>query len=381
MDPRKHEIGILGGGQLGKMLLQAASPWHLVSHVLDPTPDCPAADLATHFTCGSFRDYEQVMAFGRHLDRITIEIEDVNLQALRDLQSMGKQIYPHPDALAIIQDKGRQKQFYSDEKLPTSSFQLYGGKADVLQALENKEVRLPFVQKLRTGGYDGRGVQVVRKDSDLVNLFDAPCVVEQMVEIDKELAVIVARNRQGEVAAFPPVEMVFHPTANLVEMLAGPADITEEQTREATVLAVRIIKALRMEGILAVELFLDKSGHIWINEIAPRPHNSGHHTIESCYTSQYEQHLRAIFNWPLGSTTQHHPAAMINLLGEPGHEGPAVYQGFERCLAQEGVYVHLYGKATTKPFRKMGHVTILAATFDDAVDKARQVRQLIKVTT
>lgn len=381
MELRDLSLGILGGGQLGKMLIQAGSKWHLSFHVLDPTADCPAADLATTITQGEFRNYQPVMDFAKDIDHLTIEIEDVNVEALEALQAMGKQVNPAPDKLRLIQDKGLQKQFFTAHHIPTSAFRLYDDKAAVLAALANGEMALPFVQKLRKGGYDGRGVLVVREQADLAELFDAPCLVEELVPIEKELAVIVARNRQGEVVAYPSVEMVFNPKANLVELLACPAAITQEEERRAEVTAIQVIKALELEGLLAVELFLNKAGEILVNELAPRPHNSGHHTIESCYTSQYEQHLRAISNLPLGSTHLHSPAVMVNLLGEPGHNGPARYEGFEACLTMEGVYIHLYGKAITKPFRKMGHVTIVGRTLAEAKEKARHVQQTLKVIT
>lgn len=381
MELKNLSLGILGGGQLGKMLIQAGSKWHLSFHVLDPTADCPAADIATTFTRGEFRDYQTVMDFAQDMAHLTIEIEDVNVEALEELQAMGKRVNPAPDKLRLIQDKGLQKQFFKEHHLPTSAFRLYADKAAVLKAVEMQELKRPFVQKLRKGGYDGRGVLVVREEADLEELFDAPCLVEDLVPIEKELAVIVARNRNGEVVSYPSVEMVFNPKANLVEMLACPADITEEQERQAEVTAIQVIKALELEGLLAVELFLQKNGAILVNELAPRPHNSGHHTIESCYTSQYEQHLRAISNLPLGSTHLHSPGVMVNLLGEPGHTGPARYAGFEDCLKMEGVYIHLYGKALTKPFRKMGHVTIIGRTLEEAKEKAKRVQKTLKVIT
>lgn len=381
MELKDLSLGVLGGGQLGKMLIQAGSRWHMSFHILDPTAGCPAADIATKFTKGDFRDYQTVMDFGKDHQHLTIEIEDVNVEALEELQAMGKIVNPAPDKLRLIQDKGLQKQFFEDHHIPTSPFRLYPGKAAIVQALAKGEIALPFVQKLRKGGYDGRGVLVVRQAKELKELFDAPCLVEDLVPIEKELAVIVARNKSGEVATYPSVEMVFDPKVNLVEMLASPADISEEQEREAEVIAIQIIKALELEGVLAVELFLNRQGEILVNELAPRPHNSGHHTIESCYTSQYEQHLRGIFNWPLGSTHLHSPGVMINLLGAIGHRGRAMYVGFEECLKMEGVYIHLYGKASTRPFRKMGHVTIVGRTLEEAREKAKRVQYLLKVIT
>lgn len=374
-------LGVLGGGQLGKMLIQAGSQWHAPIHVLDPSPDCPASHLATRLVKGSFREYQPVMDFGETLPRLTIEIEAVNTQALRELRDLGVKVFPSPDALAIIQDKGLQKEFLKKYHIPTAPFRLVESAKEVRNGIKKKEITLPFVQKLRTEGYDGRGVQVVESEAALKNLFDAPAVVEDQVQIARELSVIVAMGQDGEVVCYDPVEMVFNPVANLVEHLVCPARITREQAREAEVLAIKTIRAFEIVGLLAVELFLDGDGELWVNEVAPRPHNSGHHTIESCVTSQYEQHLRAVLGLPLGSAKLIQPAVMVNLLGAEGHSGPARYPGFEECLEREGVSIHLYGKAETRPFRKMGHVTITAPTLDAALEQAKFVEQTLTVTT
>ena len=373
------KIGILGGGQLGKMLGQAASPWDLHISVLDADRHFPAAATCTEFVVGDFRNYDDVLAFGRQVDLLTIEIESVNSEALHQLVSEGLTVHPHPTALDLIKDKGDQKQFYKERGLPSSSFELFADRASILKALDAGSLSLPFVQKLRTGGYDGRGVAVIRRPAELELLMDGPSVVEELVDIDKELAVIVARNESGAVAAYPPVEMDFNPEANLVEWLLSPAQIDDETARRATELARQVIEAYGICGLLAVEMFLTPTGELLVNEVAPRPHNSGHHTIDSSYTSQFEQHLRAILNLPLGSTHMKTPSVMVNLLGEPGYEGQARYEGMEKVLALEGVKPHLYGKVMTKPFRKMGHVTILDSDLDRARTKARQVKDLLKV--
>ena len=374
-------LGILGAGQLGKMLAIAAADWHLPIYALDQSRDFPAGPYCAEFTEGSFNDYDDVYAFGKDMDALTIEIEHVAVEALARLEEEGVAVHPRPGALAIIKDKGLQKQFWAERMLPTSSFCLYESGAELRKAALAGEEPFPFVQKSRTEGYDGRGVAIIRSEADLDKLMDVPCVVEDLVDIEKELAVIAARNTAGEVVAFPAVEMTFHPEANLVEFLLCPARISPELEAEAEALAIRAIKALDVCGLLAVELFLTTAGELLINEVAPRPHNSGHHTINSCYTSQFEQHLRGILGLPLGSVKMKTPSVMLNLLGEPGHSGPVYYEGMEEALAMEGVNVHLYGKSHTKPFRKMGHVTVLDADLDRAIAKARKAQEVLKVVS
>lgn len=372
-------LGILGGGQLGKMLIEAASNWNIRCYVLDPDPDCPCAHLAYHFTCGSFKDYDTVYAFGQLVNKITIEIEHVNVGALQQLKEEGKRIFPDPEILKIIQNKGRQKMFYEDNDLPTAFFQLLDTKAEIAELAGTGKINLPFVQKLCKAGYDGRGVQVIRSAADLVDLMDGASVIEDLIDFEKELAVIVARDRNGNVATFPAVEMQFHPTANLVEYLFAPASIPEAIAQKAEEVAIRVICAFNAVGIFAVEMFLTRDGEILINEVAPRPHNSGHHTIEANYTSQYEQLLRCIFDLPLGSTAMRTPAVMVNLLGAADYAGNAVYEGLPECLDREGVYVHLYGKKVTKPFRKMGHATIVNRDVEAAKEIARFVKDNLKI--
>jgi len=369
------KLGILGGGQLGRMLIQEAISLDIHVAVLDPSTDAPCAAFAHQFVVGDFNDEETVYAFGRHLDLITVEIEHVNIEALERLKAEGKQVYPDPAILKMIQDKGLQKQFYRINSLPTSSFFL----ASDAQELKEKSGLKAGVQKLRKGGYDGKGVKVLKNSDDYSELMEGPSVFEELVEIHKELAVIVARNEQGEIKAFPAVEMVFDPKANLVDFLVSPASILKEQMTECNRIAIKLAEALNFVGILAVELFLDTSGHILINEIAPRPHNSGHQTIEGNITSQYAQHLRAILGMPLGDTSLIRPSVMLNLLGEPGYSGKVFYQGLEKALSRPGVYLHLYGKTETRPFRKMGHITVTGTTIDDAVAKAMSIRNQVKV--
>ncbi|HQU76424.1 MAG TPA: 5-(carboxyamino)imidazole ribonucleotide synthase [Chitinophagales bacterium] len=372
-------LHILGGGQLGKMLIEAASDWNIRCHVLDPDPDCSCSRLAWQFTCGSFKDYDAVMAFCADAHYITIEIEHVNTDALRDLKAQGKQVFPDPDMLDIIKDKGKQKSFYAEHGIPTSPFTLYDDADAIRQAVASGTRTLPFVQKSCTAGYDGKGVQVVRTKDDLDKLLPSASLAEELIPFEKELAVIVARSTNGDTIAFPAVEMEFHPTANLVEFLLSPAHINSELEQKAQQLAVRTIEAMNLYGVLAVEMFLTADGDILVNEVAPRPHNSGHHTIEANITSQYQQLLRSIFGLPLGSTALSTTSMMVNLLGEDGYTGEAIYEGLPECLAMEGVYVHLYGKKITKPFRKMGHVTIVDSDAAKAREKANFVKDNLKI--
>lgn len=374
-------LGILGGGQLGLMLLPECLKLGINTAILDPDPQCSCAAWCQNFTIGDFRNYDTVWQFGQTADLLTIEIEQVNVTALADLQQLGKQVYPQPESLKIIQDKGLQKQFYARHHLPTADFALHDNATAIRQAIADGVLHLPFVQKMRTLGYDGRGVQIIQQSADIDQLFDVPSVVEALVPIQKELSVIVAQDAQGRVSSFPVVEMVFHPTANLVEMLQCPADISPTIAAQAEAIAVETLRAFGndIRGVLAVELFLTPDNQIYINEVAPRPHNSGHQSIESCFTSQYEQHLRSILGLPLGSTALKIPAVMINILGEPGYSGKAIYSGMDESLSIEGVSIHLYGKHETRPYRKMGHVTILDQDLKNAQRKAQYIQQQLRV--
>jgi 5-(carboxyamino)imidazole ribonucleotide synthase len=376
----QKKIGILGGGQLGKMLAIAAADWSLDIHGLDPDKEAPAKGYYKTLLCGDFNDYNTVMSFGQSMDIITIEIEHVNTDALKELKEMGKTVHPEPEALEVIKDKGAQKLFYQRNHIPTAPFYLCENKQAILSLVENGVINIPFVQKSRSAGYDGKGVLVVDDINKLEKLFDTSSLIEEMADIDKELAIIVSRNESGEYSSFPAVEMLFNPVENLVENLICPADISEQAEKTCREIAKTIIEKLDICGVLAVEFFLNKDGEIWVNEVAPRPHNSGHHTIEANYTSQYQQHLRSILNLSPGNTglcTQ--KAMMVNILGEANHTGEANYIGLEEVFQMSNTYVHIYGKKNTKPMRKMGHVTILDDGSISIKDKAKKVLDTLKV--
>lgn len=374
MGIQQQKLGVLGGGQLGRMLLQAGLDLNIQFSVLDPDAQAPCHSLAP-FTQGKLTDFDTVMAFGQGCDIITIEIENVNTRALRELEKMGKKVFPQPHLIELIQDKRTQKEFYRTHHIPTAEFVLVENRADV----QRHGAFLPAVNKLGKEGYDGRGVQMLRKAADFDKAFDKPGLLERLIDFDQEIAVIAARNEKGEVATFPAVEMVFHPEHNLVEYLYSPASISLAIAQQADQVARRLVEQLQLVGLLAVEMFVTKDGQVLVNEVAPRPHNSGHHTIEANVTSQYEQHLRALFNLPLGDTRIVQPSAMVNLLGEAGFEGPAKYEGLEAVMKESGVHVHLYGKKNTKPFRKMGHVTLTGQHVEELKTKVEFVKRTLKV--
>jgi len=372
--PQQYKIGILGGGQLGKMLIQSAVNYNLNIAVLDDDANAPCRGIS-QFTKGSLTDYDTVYKFGRDKDIITIEIENVNTEALKALEKDGKKIYPQPEIIELIQDKGLQKMFYQRNNIPSADFFLIESSEQIVKY----SGFFPFFQKLRKGGYDGKGVAKLTDPGNLANAFNMPSVLERLVDFDKEISVIVARNANGETKCFPVVECEFSPQANLVEFLFSPANIKKNIEKEAYATAIKLAEKLGIIGLLAVEFFLTKSGELLVNEIAPRPHNSGHHTIEANVVSQFEQHWRAILNLPLGDTSVIKPGVMVNLLGEPGYEGPARYSGMEDVLKFAGVYVHLYGKLETRPFRKMGHVTVVDEDMVKARQKAKTVKALLKI--
>ncbi|MGB4841028.1 MAG: 5-(carboxyamino)imidazole ribonucleotide synthase [Saprospiraceae bacterium] len=374
-----QKIAILGGGQLGKMLLQAGSRLGLNLSVMDADKSYPAAFISPYFICGDIRDYDDVLNFGMKADIITIEIENVNIEALEELEKRGKKVFPQPEILKIIKDKGKQKMFYEGNHFPSSDFALYSNIEEIKKDVESGLVKMPFVQKLRSDGYDGRGVMVVKKSENLDQLFTQECVVEDFVDFEKEISVIVARNPSGDITAFAAVEMHFHSTANLVEFLFCPANINSDVEEKAEKLAMEIASTFGIIGLLAVEMFVDKSGNILVNEVAPRPHNSGHHTIEASSISQYEMHLRAILDLPLGRPNSIRPAVVVNLLGENGYIGNPIYENIEKCLEIDGIYPHIYGKRETRPFRKMGHVNILGDNLSDTIEKAKFVQKTLKV--
>ncbi|MEP5612269.1 MAG: 5-(carboxyamino)imidazole ribonucleotide synthase [Cyclobacteriaceae bacterium] len=369
------KIGVLGGGQLGRMMIQCAINYNLDISILDPDPNAPCAHLVENFQVGKLTDSTMVYEWGKNFDLITIEIENVSTEALKKLSDEGVTVYPQPEIIELIQDKRKQKNFYKNHGIPTAAFVLTDGKDDVRKHAD----MLPAVNKLGTEGYDGRGVQIIKDESDLDKAFDKPGLLEKLIDFERELSVIVARNKKGETKCFPVVELSFHPVHNLVEFLFAPAQISGELEDKAYKLAVDVIEKLDLVGLLAVEMFLTKDGDILVNEVAPRTHNSGHQTIEANLTSQFEQHLRAVLNLPLGSTDAISPSAMVNLLGEDGFTGDAKYEGLETCMAMKGVYVHLYGKKKTKPFRKMGHITIVDEEIESLKEKTRKVKELLKV--
>ena len=368
-------IGILGGGQLGRMLVKAGTDYALQFKAMDPDKEAPIRKFTNQFIHGSLTNYQDVINFGKGCDLITIEIENVNTEALKELEKRGVIVYPQPHVIELIKDKSAQKQFYQTHGIPTAPFKIVAGKTEV-EALAHK---LPFVNKLAREGYDGRGVQVIRTKEELTKAFDAPGIVEDLIPFEKEISIIIARNTKGEIRVFPAVELVFHPEHNLVEYLFAPAEISEKVEKEAKEIAIRIIEKLNMVGLLAVELFVTKEETVLVNEVAPRPHNSGHQTIEANITSQYEQHLRAILGMPLGATDALLPSAMVNLLGQEGFQGQAIYQGLEEVMQEQGVHVHLYGKAQTRPFRKMGHITITDLDPEQLKRKANFVKNTLKV--
>lgn len=370
-------LGILGGGQLGRMLIQAAIDLDLKIGVLDPDPMAPCKNWVSDFYRGNLRDFQTVLDFGRRYDGLTIEIENVNADALEALSDMGKMVYPRADFIRTIQNKREQKELYKRLGLPSAQFVSVPDRT----ALQQLKLQLPLVQKLEREGYDGRGVKILRTEADLDNAFDSPSIVETCVDMDKELSVLIARNKSGQVAVYPVAEMVFHPVYNLVEYLICPASIPHRTADEAVRIARTLVEETNFIGLLAVEMFLDTSGRLLINEVAPRPHNSGHHTIKACATSQYEQHLRAILDLPLGSTELLAHTAMVNLLGAPDNIGKPLYRGLQEIMSLPGVYPHIYGKAETKPFRKMGHITLIDKNPDRLVSTLKYVRETVSVTS
>lgn len=368
-------LGILGGGQLGKMLLQPILDLNITVNILDPDANAPCKEFASSFQQGKLTDFDTVYQFGKGVDVLTIEIENVNTDALLKLQEEGVPVYPQPEVIKLIQDKGLQKNFYKEHGIPTAPYTLIADGAKLSVA----DIEFPKMLKLRTGGYDGRGVMMLKSAADLSSAFPGPCVVEDLIPFEKELAVIVARNTKGQVNTFPAVEMEFHPEQNLVEFLFAPAEVSAEIEAKAAAVATKVAEKLGIVGLLAVEMFLTKNGEILVNEVAPRVHNSGHHTIEGNVTSQFEQHIRAIIGLPLGDTSLVQPSVMVNLLGEDGFEGQAKYEGLDEALSMSGVHVHLYGKKLTRPFRKMGHVTICNKDLAQAKADARTVKETLKV--
>lgn len=372
-------LGILGGGQLGKMLLTETRKYDITTHVLDPSAEAPCRIGANVFTQGSLTDYNTVYNFGKAVDVLTIEIENVNVEALQQLQNEGVKVYPSPTTIKTIQNKATQKQFYAAHNIPTAPFKVFCNVENLKEAVVNNEVNIPFVWKAARFGYDGNGVKIVRKLTDLDTLPNEECIAETLVPFKKELAVIVARNPNGEITTYPVVEMEFHPEANQVEYVLCPARIPDEVAHKARTVALQVAEALQVVGLLAVELFQTQDDDILVNEVAPRPHNSGHYSIEAAYTNQFEQHLRAILNLPLGNTDSKTAGVMVNLVGAEGYQGKVIYENIEQIMAMSGVTPHIYGKKETRPFRKMGHVTIINEDINQARAIAEKVKQTIKV--
>ena len=372
-------LGILGGGQLGKMLLTETRKFDITTKVLDPSVDAPCRIACNTFVQGSLTDFDTVYRFGKEVDVLTIEIENVNVDALKKLQSEGVKVYPSPQTIELIQNKATQKQFYTTHNIPTAPFHRFESLANLQQAVANEQITLPFVWKSARFGYDGNGVKIVRQLPNLSLLPEGECIAENLVPFAKELAVIVARNVSGEATTYPVVEMEFHPEANQVEYVLCPARISEEIAQKARAIAVQVAQAFQVVGLLAVELFLTAEDEVLVNEVAPRPHNSGHYSIEAAYTNQFEQHLRAILDLPLGNTDSKVAGVMVNLVGAEGYQGDVIYENIEQILAMEGVTPHIYGKRQTRPFRKMGHVTIVNKDIEKARVIAEKVKQTIKV--
>lgn len=375
----KHKLGILGGGQLGKMLLYNTRKFDIHTEVLDPSEDAPSRLSCHKFHQGDLMDFETVYQFGKQVDTLTIEIENVNVKALEALEKDGVLVYPSSKTLGTIQNKAKQKLFYLDHNLPTAPFVRYAYKNELEHAITNNIQQIPFVWKSAQFGYDGNGVKVVRSMADIEALPNVECIAEELIPFEKELAVTVARNPNGELKVYPVVEMEFHPEANQVEYVLCPARIEKEMAQKAEQVALKAASAFDHVGLLAVELFLTKNGDILINEVAPRPHNSGHQTIETSYTSQFEQHIRAILNLPLGATTNKVCGVMVNLVGAEGYKGPVIYEHIDQIMAMDGVTPHIYGKKLTRPFRKMGHVTIIDPSIQKAREKAQKVKEIINV--
>ena len=374
---RQPKAGILGGGQLGRMLLQQAVNYPVVTYVMENDPNCPAAHLCHHFTLGDIQNFDDVYNFGKGLDVLTIEIESVNVEALEQLEKEGVKVYPTSAAIKTIKNKILQKQFYKQHSIPSSDFVITENK----NGLAAHQAMLPAVHKVAMGGYDGRGVQLIKTTSDFSLAFDAPSVLEKMVDIKKEIAVMVAMNAKGDTALYPPVEMIFDPSLNLLDYQLCPAKLDQQVLWKCEAIALKVVKDLQSPGIFAIELFVDHNNNVFVNETAPRVHNSGHHTIEANYSSQFDMLWRVMLDYPLGNTDVVMPSAIINIVGAANHTGNAVYEGLEEILKLDNVYVHLYGKAQTKPGRKMGHVTIVSNERQELIHQANRIKNTLKVVS
>jgi len=368
------KLGILGGGQLGRMLLQAASNYDAITYVLENDANCPAAHLCHHFTLGNIQDFDAVYNFGKGLDAITIEIEAVNVDALEKLEAEGVKVYPRPSAIRTIKNKILQKQFYKENEIPTAAFVITENKSDLLNHISF----LPAVHKMAEGGYDGKGVQIIPSEKEIELGFNVPSVLEQKIKIATEIALIVGMNAHGETIIYPPAEMIFDPVYNLLDYQLSPAKLEEKVLWKAQAIARKVVQGLKSPGLFAIELFIDGNDDVWVNETAPRVHNSGHHTIEANYSSQYDMLLRILLDYPLGNTDAILPSAIVNIIGSEGYSGEVHYEGLEEVLKMDNVFVHIYGKKQTKPGRKMGHVTIISKDYQDLTHKANKIKHTLK---
>ena len=373
------KLGILGGGQLGKMMLYVTRKFDIATKVMDSSPEAPSRLACDEFVQGDILDYDTVLEFGRSVDVLTFEIENVNVSALEQLEKEGKTVYPSSQTLRTIQNKATQKLFYTDHNIPTAPFSRFAYTSEIKDALDNGSLNIPFVWKSARFGYDGQGVKVVCKRSDLESLPNVECIAETLIPFKNELAVIVARNVSGEVKTYPTVEMEFHPEANQVEYVLCPSRLPKTISDKAEKVALKVAEAFKHVGLLAVEMFLTKDDNILVNEVAPRPHNSGHYSIEGSYTCQFEQHIRAILDLPLGNSESKVSAVMVNLVGAENYTGDVLYKNIEQIIAMDGVTPHIYGKKQTRPFRKMGHVTIVDNDIHIARDVAQRVKKTIEV--
>ena len=372
-------IGILGGGQLGKMLLYDTRKWDIKTKVLDNNPNAPAKLSCDEFHVGDLMDYQTVLNFAKNIDILTIEIENVNVKALEEIEKKGIKVYPQPNVLAIIQNKLKQKKFYKENKIPTAPFREFKSIKSIKEQIIHGNLCFPFVWKSNSMGYDGFGVKIIKSNRDIEELNDTPGFIEDLIEIKKELSVIICRNVKGEIKNFPVVEMIFNNDSNQVEYIISPARINNEISRKAISIALKLSKLYNHVGIMAIELFLTYDNEILINEVAPRPHNSGHFSIEMSYTSQFEQHIRAILGLPLGEAKNKISGVMVNLVGEKQNNGPVKFSNIDQIMTIEGVTPHIYGKKETRPNRKMGHITIICNKFEEAYDKAKFLKNIIKV--
>lgn len=371
------KLGILGGGQLGRMLLQAAANYDVTTYVLEKDAHCPAAHLCHHFTLGNINDFDTVYEFGKDLDALTIEIEAVNIEALEKLEAKGVKVIPKPSAIRTIKNKILQKQFYKDNEIPTAPFVITQNTSELYQHLS----LLPAVHKIAEGGYDGKGVQIILNEKDIELGFKAPSVLEQKINIVKEIAIIVGRNTKGDTIIYPPSEMIFDAVYNLLDYQLSPALMEEKILWKAEAIARKVVQGLASPGLFAIELFIDQNEEVWVNETAPRVHNSGHHTIEANYSSQYDMLLRILLDYPFGNTDAILPSAIVNIIGSKGHSGDVFYEGLDEVLKMDNVFVHLYGKKQTQPGRKMGHVTIMSKEYQDLTHKANKIKHTLKAIT